>query len=105
MPERVRPSAAEVDREMARISAVVDDFANAIKARLRYKVMEGYTGWDDGYPASALRDELLQDAADIRRYRTDQTELRLQRKLTDIGARSMFLWFRSRLVAAHKGGG
>lgn len=43
---RVLPSDAEKN-EINRLNTVVDRFAEEMKRRLRDKVLEGYSGWDD----------------------------------------------------------
>jgi hypothetical protein len=43
----------ETQQEITRLSGVVDEFAEEMKARLREQAMKGYRGWDD--PANYRR--------------------------------------------------
>jgi len=60
-----------------------------VKARLDRKAIDGYTGWDGGYPSSDLRLELFYDATDVKLNENDD-------KCVDIAARCMMLWFRNK---------
>lgn len=67
----------------------VDEFAAAMKERLDWAHdAKGHRGWDGSYDGDALRDEILDDAAEL--YSPVDFSLRC----VDIAARSMFLRWR-----------
>jgi len=70
--------------------AAVDDFAKAMKARLDEKAAQGYTGWDEHYPAGKLAHEIYNDAARI----LPETGGWNDKKGIDIANRAMMLWYR-----------
>ncbi len=55
--QQIDPSV--VEREIARIDAVIDGFAAAMKAAMTRKAHEGRAGWDD--PCPARRDRYRHD--------------------------------------------
>lgn len=71
----------EVYQEVVRLSAVVDGFADAMKARLAEKAHEGYRGWDDFSQMGEIWQALRRDARDDR---SDKT--------VDIANRAMMVW-------------
>jgi len=85
--------------EIDKINQAVDTFASKIKTRMTNKYNEGYRGWDGEYPESALIKELIADAEDIKlntpikEFPITCTHV-LNRRLIDIGARSMMIWYR-----------
>ena len=93
-----RINAETVRSEMGPLLQMVDEFAIAMKARLRYQVEYEYGSWRDGYPTREIKNEILQMSADIRHNRSEKGT---QRKLTDLAINSMALWERSRRVQAH----
>ncbi len=86
--------------EIETINRAVDDFADAIKARMAEKHDTGYRGWDGAYPESELLDELAGDVEDVaynvplKHFVTSCRGIMLSR-LVDVGARAMMLWYRS----------
>ncbi|MBN1104731.1 MAG: hypothetical protein JXL84_15035 [Deltaproteobacteria bacterium] len=85
--------------EIDRINSAIDCFAAAIKSRMADKYHQGYRGWDGEYSATALIEEIIGDAKNveenipIERFKTTCTNI-LRRRMVDIGARAMMLWYR-----------
>jgi hypothetical protein len=85
--------------ELDRINSAIDCFAAAIKSRMADKYYQGHRGWDGEYPVVNLIEEVFADIKDIRRNMpiinfTDSCISVLRRRLVDIGARAMMLWYR-----------
>jgi len=68
----------------------VDEYAEAIKARLDEQASKGYTGWDGEYPRESLCMEILEDARNLLVH-----DGKSRKDALDIGARGMMLWMRS----------
>lgn len=79
----------EQTMEMARLASGVIAFAAAMTDRLREKLMQGYSGWND--PEKVTTNQLLSDIA------KDAGDMDLDgnsEKAVDIANRCMMLWLR-----------
>ena len=85
--------------ELNRINQAVDAFCADLKDRLKEKHNAGYRGWDGEYSEISLVSEMVKDAQDValnlpvKKYTTTCTHV-LHKRLIDIGAWAMMLWFR-----------
>ena len=85
--------------EVEKINQVVDEFAKDMKVRLLEKHNKGYRGWDGEYPEEFLTKELVADAKDVQRniplnkFNATLVNI-LNKRLVDVGARAMMVWFR-----------
>lgn len=53
----------ETQEEIQRLSLVVDDFADEMKARLREQAIKGYRGWDDPENYRRICEMMMEHAA------------------------------------------
>ena len=86
--------------------AALDVFAEGIKRRLDEQAAKGYSGWDGAYPDEKLARELKEDAEAVA-FNTPlevyTAHFILRRKLLDIGARAMMLYYRSQQAKKSRG--
>lgn len=77
--------------EKERLFALVDTFAEDMKARLNQKVNEGYTGWDgDTWDVFGVL------VAEAERARVEPDGATRQRRCVDVANFAMFAWYRTR---------
>ena len=70
----------------------IDVFAGEMKKRMDWAAeVKGYNGWDNEYPADALRKEILLDVATM-------IDLSAHNKAVDIANRCMMLWLRDQAL-------
>ena len=71
--------------ERADIEAAVDDFAVAMKARLRSKSKQAWHGWDDPAYQNGIALRMLSNAAHAKEHRDAKS-------LVDVANLAMFIW-------------
>jgi hypothetical protein len=75
-------------REIERLGIAVDEFAAAMKRRLRSKYRQRYTGWEQGHPTSKLMREANEDTSKI--LEGDD----VKKNSVDVANRMMMIWRR-----------
>jgi hypothetical protein len=85
--------------EISKINAVIMSFTDKIKDRMLEKYNDGKRGWDEQYSESKLIQELAKDIMDIKKNTPlDKFKVTLEnvlsRRLIDIAARTMIVWYR-----------
>ncbi|TAL62080.1 MAG: hypothetical protein EPN88_13765 [Bacteroidetes bacterium] len=81
--------------EMHNLSKAVDSFSQAMKDRLKEKLLEGYWGWDTGRIFPDLRLAILEDANNMNLNGNNE-------KGIDIANRCMMLWICERQHSIEK---
>ncbi len=79
----VAPDPAWVEHEIERLERAVDEFADAMKAKLAEKARGGWTGWDNPQAKDNIYTAMLAQGAAIK-YAKDQE--------IDIANLAMMLW-------------
>ncbi len=77
--------------ELERINQAVDEFAVAIKARLKEKYEQLYSGWEKDYPIENIKSEMSNDITFLFKPRTGISKIRA----VDIAARAMMIYKRA----------
>lgn len=75
-------------KDIDKINAAIDRFADAIKERMLEKYHQGYKGWDGKYPTEKMALELNRDSCELIKLNSPA------KAAIDIGARAMILWHR-----------
>ena len=79
----VAPDPEWVAQEIIRLNAAVDEFANAMKAKLAEKAQEGWTGWDQPESSIKIWNAMLAQGAAVPLARGHEA---------DIANLAMMLW-------------
>ena len=79
-------------KEMCKIAAAIDEFSAVMRDRMKEKLLQGYSGWDDPEKVSnvVLAARIYEDA--------EQMDLGsgTYEEAIDVANRCMMLWFRGR---------